>query len=238
MPTVRDLADVLAPHLDRERYHAEGDPAGVWIGSDRDIRTLALRLEAGRSPYEWASGADAVLIHRPFGLWPARLPSGVGVIAVHRALDDRHSIGVNPALAEALGLAPEDEPLRRDGTAMGLIAQPLQKQTASSLLETIHREFGGVEDVWGDLPREGSRAVALAGAMTDAMVRDAAARGVGIYLTGQLRKPGREAAKQTGICAVSVGQDRAETWGLRRLGALLRDQWPHLILEESGMPER
>ncbi len=236
MPTVRDLADVLAPHLDRVRYHREGDPAGVWIDSPREVRQLALRLEAGLPPYTWASGADAVLIHRPFSLWPARLPKGVGVLAVHRALDEHHSIGVNPALAAALGLEADDEPLRRDGNPKGLIARPIAPLTASGAIETIRREFGGIEDMWGEAPEADLGAIALAGAMTDAMVREAAARGVGVYLTGQLRKPAREAVRQMGIVAIAVGQGRAEAWGLRRLGRLLRARWPSLTLLESGLP--
>ena len=40
MPTVHDLADHLAPLTDRACYHREGDPAGVWIGSDREVSTL------------------------------------------------------------------------------------------------------------------------------------------------------------------------------------------------------
>ena len=236
MPTVRDLADHLAPHLDRERYHREGDPAGVWMDSGRSVERLVLRLDAGPPPYRWASGADAVLIHRPFGLWPAALPESVGVLAVHRALDDRHSIGVNPTLAEALDLDPDDEPLRRDGNAMGLIGQVRQRRSVADMLEAIRREFGGIEETWGDVASAPAPAVALAGAMTDAMVRDAAARGAAVYLTGQLRKPGREAARQTGTLAVAVGQDRAEAWGLRRLSSLLRERWPHLDIAESDLP--
>ena len=64
------------------------------------------------------------------------------------------------------------------------------------------------------------------------MVRDAHARGAGVYLTGQLRKPAREAVRQTGLCAVAVGQDRAEAWGLRRLGALLCERWASIEVME------
>lgn len=235
MPTVRDLADHLAPALDRERYHREGDPAGVWIDSPRDVRRLALRLEPGRPPYPWAESVDAVLIHRPFGLWPARLPEGVGVIAAHRALDDKHSIGVNPALADALGLEADGEILRRDGRAKGAIARFRTPLSADDATDRVAREFGGVEEIWGEAP-ETVHSIALAGAMTDAMVRDAAAHGAGLYLTGQLRKPGRRAVEDSQILAVGVGQDRAEAWGLRRLGAVVRERWPEVEIVESGLP--
>ncbi len=234
MPTVHDIAAVLAPALDAERYAAEGDPTGVWLASDRPVRRLGLALEAGRPPYAWAEDVDAVLVHRPFGLWPARLPDGVGVLAAHRALDDRLTTGLNPALADALGLIPDDEPLRRDGAPIGLVCRtdaPLETVAAR-----IEAAFGGIEDRAGEIPQTG--AVALANAMTAELVEEAAARGVGLYLTGQIRKPGLAAVAAAGIGVRAVGQDRAEAWGLRYLRALVRQRWPAIEIVEVDLPPR
>ncbi len=232
MPTVHDLADALAPALDRARYHREGDPAGVWLASGRPVVRLGLRLEAGRPPYDWADGLDAVLIHRPFGLWPARLPPGVGVLAAHRALDDRLSVGLNPALASSLGLEPEPEPLRRGGTAVGLVAR--SGHPLAAVAARVEAAFGGAEETVGELPEAG--AVALVGAMTAELVAAAAERGVGLYVTGQIRKPARDAIAEHEMAVVAVGQDRAEAWGLRHLGALVRQRWPEVEVVESGLP--
>ena len=234
MPTVHDLADHLAPTLDRERYHREGDPAGVWIASDQPVRRLGLRLEAGRAPFDWAEGLDAVLVHRPFGLWPARLPGGLGVVAVHRALDDHASVGHTPALAQALGLDPDPEPLTRGGKAVGLVGRTARQLLADAVAR-VEAELGGAEERLGDGP-ETVEAVALVGAMTDELVREAAARGAGLYVTGQLRKPARAAVAETGVCVLAVGQDRAEAWGLRWLGRLLQAEWPELEVVESALP--
>ena len=233
-PTVQDLADQLAPTLDRERYYREGDPAGVWIASDRPVQRLGLRLEAGRAPFDWAEGLDAVLIHRPFGLWPARLPDGLGVIAVHRALDDHASVGHTPVLARALGLAPDPEPLMRGGNAVGLVGRT-DRQPLAEAVGRVEAELGGSEDALGDGP-ETVEAIALVGAMTDELVREAAERGVGLYVTGQLRKPARAAVEETGLRALAVGQDRAEAWGLRWLGRLIQAEWPGVEVVESGLP--
>ena len=234
-PTIRDLADALAPHLDRTRYHAEGDPAGVWIGSDRPVRRLGLRIEPGRAPYAWAEGLDAVVIHRPFGLWPARLPDGLGVLAVHRALDDRMAVGLNPALADALGLIPDDEPLRRDGSPIALVGRWAAVPVAEAE-GRIAAELGGIDEAVGDGP-EAVGAVALAGAMTDALVRDAAERGVGVYVTGQIRKPGVAAAEECGVRVLAVGQARTEAWGLRRLAVLVRESFPDVeVVDQIEIP--
>ena len=234
MPTLQDLADHLAPTLDRERYHREGDSAGVWLASDRPVRRLVLRLEAGRAPFDWAEGMDAALVHRPFGLWPARLPDGLGVLAVHRALDDHASVGHTPALARALGLTPDPEPLMRGGNAVGLVGRWAPASLADAV-GRVERELGGSENALGDGP-ETVEAVALVGAMTDELVRQAAERGAGLYVTGQLRKPAQQAVEETGVRVLAVGQDRAEAWGLRWLGRLIREEWPGVEVVESGLP--
>ena len=234
VPTVYDLADHLAPRLDRARYHAEGDPAGVWLGSDREVRRLGLRLEPGRAPYDWAAAFDAVLLHRPFGLWPARWPDGVGVVAVHRALDDRLSVGLNPALADALGLDPDPEPLARDGAPVGLVGRLRPPLALADAEARVRAELGGAKAVVGRGPKVVG-AVALVGAMTAELVEAAAERGAGLYVTGQIRQPGLAAVEATGVRVVAVGQGRAEAWGLRHLGRLLRERWPEIEVVDAGL---
>ncbi|PAP75839.1 Nif3-like dinuclear metal center hexameric protein [Rubrivirga marina] len=237
MPTVHDLADHLAGPLDRARYHAEGDPAGVWLASDREVRRLGLRLEPGRPPYDWAAAFDAVLLHRPFGLWPARWPDGVGVLAAHRALDDRFSTGLNPDLATALGLVADDEPLRRDGNAIGFVGRLTEAGRLDPLVDRVAAEFGGTDEALGDGPGS-TDAIALVGAMTAELVEAAAERGAGLYVTGQIRGPAREAVHRCGVRALAVGQERAEAWGLRHLGRLIEARWPDVEVVEAGSSGR
>lgn len=69
------------------------------------------------------------------------------------------------------------------------------------------------------------RRVAVVGAMTDALVREAADRGAQIYVTGQYRQPAREAVRETGIGVIAVGHRRSEIWGLRALAGVIRERW-------------
>jgi putative NIF3 family GTP cyclohydrolase 1 type 2 len=95
------------------------------------------------------------------------------------------------------------------------------------LIERITAEFGAPEAI-----QPGSRAairrVAAVGAMTDALVREAAERGADVYITGQMRVPARAAVAETGIAVVAIGHRRSEVWGLHLLARLLRDGWPEL----------
>ena len=85
--------------------------------------------------------------------------------------------------------------------------------------------FGGLEaEAVPDRAAPVSR-VAVVGAMTDALVREAAARGAGLYVTGQLRQPARAAAAATGIAVAAVGHARSERWGVRALAHLVAERW-------------
>ena len=224
-PTVVQIAASLADDTNAERYWREGDPVGVWVDSPRPVRRLGLRLEAGRAPYEWAGDVDAVLLHRPFGLWPARLPDGLGALAYHRALDERFSVGHNPALARELGLDPDAEPLVRGGKVVGVVGTLAAPLAPDAVLDRIADVLGGVEETVGGGAGDVSR-VALVGAMTEELVAEAAARGVGVYVTGQVRRPGVAPAEEHGVLVAAVGQEQAERWGLRHLGRLVAARWP------------
>ncbi len=225
-PTVGDLARrlgaVLADVLgDADRaLLGDDDPCGVWIASRRRVTHLGLRLDAGAPPYGWARGLDAVLVHRPFGLWPARLPAGVGVFACHSALDAWLWTAARPSLADALGVAPDGEPLRRDGRRVGVVGDG-----PSDLVARLATLTGPPEATVGDAAQAVGR-VAVLGAMTDALVREAAARGATHVVTGQIRRPGVAAAEATGLAVVATGQDAAEAWALRALAACITADWP------------
>jgi putative NIF3 family GTP cyclohydrolase 1 type 2 len=64
--------------------------------------------------------------------------------------------------------------------------------------------------------------------MTDALIREAAVRGVDLYITGQLRQPAAAAVEETGIRVIVVGHRRSEDWGLRSLAGVLRDRYFNL----------
>ena len=53
-------------------------------------------------------------------------------------------------------------------------------------------------------------------------------RGADLYVTGQLRQPGRVAMLDTGIGVIAVGQKRGEMWGLRALAHLLQERFSEM----------
>jgi putative NIF3 family GTP cyclohydrolase 1 type 2 len=220
-PTAADLAAFIARLTDAHRFADE--PSMLLVPSEREVRTVGLALEPRVGI---AERVDALFLHRPWGLEEAAVPAGVAVLACHLPFDERLTLGYNPELARALGVVEIEVLGTKQGRPLGMIGG--FEGGAAELVARVDAEFGGVEAV-----EDGSGAalgrVAVMGAMTDALVREAAARGAGAYLTGQLRVPARRAVAETGMTVIAVGHRRSEVWGLHLLARLLGREWPGLI---------
>jgi len=114
----------------------------------------------------------------------------------------------------------------KEGRPLGMIG-PVSPVPQEVFVQRLTHLFGGLEDVTPG-QAETVSCVAVMGAMTDALVREAAARGAQIYVTGQQRAPARDAVQETGLGVVAVGHRRGEEYGLRLLAELLRAQFPLL----------
>lgn len=221
-----EIASFLDDYLRIQDYPEE--PNGMWVDRVAPVRRIGLALDPSPDLGEWARGhaLDVLILHRAWRLDPAVLPPGTGVLAYHLPFDEHLTLGFNPLLAAALGMADLEVLGRKQGRPIGMIGN-VQDSDFAVIRARMQREFGGVEEVI--FPRQKAVArIAVVGAMTDALVREAAARGVALYLSGQLRAPARGAAAETGIGVVAVGHRRSEEWGLRTLAALLNARWSDL----------
>ncbi len=145
------------------------------------------------------------------------------MLAYHRPFDASLTPEHNPRAALLLGMHDVERVHATDGRAIGQ-AGTVDAQSWTEFRRATASLFGEVES---ELPTERTiRRVAVMGAMTDALVRDAHARGVDAYVTGQLRAPGRDAALACGIGVLAVGHARWERWALRELAMLVQARWP------------
>lgn len=220
----------IAQFLDRffAVYRFGNDQNGVYLPSTRPIARFGLALEPWPQLAEWASTAqlDALFLHRPWQLQPGQLASDVGVVAYHLAFDEHLTLGFNPRLAAVLGMSKLEVLGEKEGRAIGMIGD-IPTQSFARCCCCVDEVFGGHDEVRAGICREVSR-VAVVGAMTDALVREAASRGADVYTTGQLRQPAQTAWVETGISVVAVGHRRCEEWGLRALAGVLCERWSRL----------
>lgn len=228
MPTLAELAQFLDDYFAVARYN--DDQGGVYHPSERHVRRIGVALEPWPQIDAWVRDArlDALFLHRPWKLETGHLPPDVGVLAYHLAFDERLTLGYNARLADALSMQNVEVLGYKEGRPLGMIgtvtAQPLDL-----LRQRCHDLFGGYGETAGDMERPVQH-VAVVGAMTDLLVREAAERGADVYLTGQFRVPARLAVAETGIGMIEVGHRRSEEWGLRALAGVLRERWAMLTV--------
>lgn len=224
MPSLSALAASVDEVTGADAFRDE--PPTLFVPSGRPIRRLGLALEPGEGLAGWvdADRLDAIFLHRPWGVADAGLPADTGVLASHGPFDHRLTVGANPDLARDLRLRDPHPFGDKDGRAMGMTCDG-EAEDAAELIARITRLFGGVDEVLPGRARS-IRRIALAGGMTDALLREAAARGAELYVTGQVRQPGLRAAAETGMGIVAVGHARGEGYGLRLLAAAIERRFP------------
>jgi putative NIF3 family GTP cyclohydrolase 1 type 2 len=190
-------------------------------------------------------------LHRPFDLDRRSVRTGTLVLSSHTSFDEVLTVGWNPSLAERLGFDVNAslcvqgykgkggwDPDRR----IGIIGQVSQHRDL--LVRRIEQEFGPVE-----LAREGLsdeiHVVAIMNAFNQEQVHRVTemAQQAGwippdddgrhmLYLTGQPRVAGLEAAQALGISVACVGHRQAEDWGIRYMAVQLRTAFPGVSVEE------
>ncbi|KAF2823539.1 hypothetical protein CC86DRAFT_69248 [Ophiobolus disseminans] len=188
-------------------------------------------------------------LHRPFNLDRRSVRRGTLVLSSHTSFDELLTVGWNIALAERLAMNVNDsvcvqgykgDPERRIGI-VGRVSM-----SRDLLLSHIKQEFGEAELAHEGLSDE-IHAVAIMNAFHEDEVQrvlemalthgwaaaedDAPGKHV-LYLTGQARVGGLEAAKALGMTVACVGHRPAEDWGIRHLAAQLRTTFPAVHVEE------
>jgi putative NIF3 family GTP cyclohydrolase 1 type 2 len=233
-PALGEVVAFTGALLGADRYAATEH--GAFAEADRPIRRLGLALDGSEGAAAWARDAalDALWLHRPWRLPRASLPAGVGVWYTHLPFDDRLTTGLNPRLATALACTEVEPYGEKEGRTIGMLAR-LEARPAALLRQALADVFGGV-DAWveGRDAEAPVRRLAGVGAMSDALVRGAAARGATLYVTGQLRAPALDAVRATGVAVAAVGHERSERWGMRALAGLLRERWAGMDVAVSA----
>lgn len=240
-----DIAGFLANTFTTNHYPGT-EQGGVYRPSGRPVRRLGVALEPFQSLAGWVAAyqLDALWLHRPWQLGQAALPADLGVLYHHLPFDETLTMGFNGRLSAAFGSQAKLEELGYKQAA-DEAGNELPARAIGMLMDVPEREFDGylhtVKTMFGGYDRaEAGRQIdiakiAVVGAMTDALVREAADRGANLYLTGQYRKPAQDAVDQTGMAVIAVGHRRSEEWGLRALADLLREHWPELSVTVGGV---
>ncbi len=212
-----------------ERYNKD-EQGGIYLPSTRSIKRLGLALEPWDGLYNWVKSQhiDALFLHRPWKLELEQLPPDIGVISYHLPFDESLTLGFNTHLADVLSLSNLEVFGEKQNRPIGMIGQA-PNQTFTDIFNCVKEIFNGYEQIRAASESEVKK-VAVVGAMTDLLVREAASHGVNVYITGQLRQPAAQAVIDSEMSVIAVGHYRCEIWGLHTLASILQQRWSKLYL--------
>lgn len=223
MISPNNLANFLDQYLETAKYAEEGPL--VRRQFPHSVKRLGLALEPWPGLPEWAAAEklDAVFLHRAFKLDFAALPEDLGIMASHLPFEEKLALGYNPRLASMLGMTHLETLGYRKGRPLGMIGG-VPPQTVAAFYQSVKETFGG-RDESRTCERNEVTKVAVVGAMTAELMHEASQRGAEVYVTGQVRKPAKEAIIDTGLGLVIVGHPRSEQWALSALANVLRERF-------------
>ena len=229
MASVEDLGSTLDALLHADRFADLDDPNGPWLPlpGNRDLRAVGFALDPWPDLPAWVAGErlDALVLHRPWDAPASDLP-GIAVFGYHLAFDEALTTGMNPWLADAVGLR-DLEPLgKKQGRPLGMIGS-IDEAPLHVVAERFAAQLDAPDEAAGDVHAP-IRRVAVVGAMWPDLVREAAARGADLYVTGTFRPRALPAIDETGIAVLVVGHRPPERWGMRTLARLAATRLPGL----------
>lgn len=221
---IEEIVEFLNYFFVVERFTAS-ERGGVYLPSLRPVRRLGLALEPGLQLQKWANSQnlDALFLHRPWKLETEQIPPEIGVISYHLPFDECLTMGFNPRLAQVLNMSNLEVLGEKQNRAIGMLGE-IPTQSFTRLCSCVTQVFGGQEQVHPPIDNDVTR-IAVVGAMTDALVHQAATRDIDVYITGQLRQPALAAMRESKMGAIAIGHRRSEVWGLRTLAGVLRERW-------------
>ncbi len=223
MISPNNLANFLDQYLETAKYPEEAPL--VHRQFTHSVRKLGLATEAWPGLAAWAAAEklDGVFLHRVFKIDWDSLPEEVGVLASHLPFEERLALGHNTRLATALGMTHLETLGTRKGRPLGMIGT-VPPQTVGAFYQSVKEVFGGREEA-RTCERNEVTKVAVVGAMTAELTHEASERGAEVYVTGQMRRPAKEAILDTGLGVVIVGHLRSEQWALTALANVLRERF-------------
>lgn len=244
---IEDLVGALEA-LAPTRHAEPWDNVGLLIGdAGASLSHVLLTIDLGLGELEEAKrlGCQAVVSYHPpifkgvRRLLPGMVAyeavrAGIAVFSPHTALDVAHG-GTNDVLAQdVLGLV-NVQPLRpaESGLGMGRLGELDPPVECMELVDRIKRKLG-VEKLLVAGPREGlvRFAAVCAGSCGD-LLEDALAKGVRLYLTGEMRHHDALRAARSGTTVVCALHSNSERHVLVKLRESLLQSLPGLVVTIS-----
>ena len=216
-------------------------PNGMQVPGTAEVTRIATSVSAHRESIDAAIAAGAEMLLAHHGLFwdfhprslseqmAARLRSALTaeltVAGYHLPLDGHPEIGNNALLRAELGLQPAEMALGEvKGRAIGAVGTADGGIPATELFERVEQAMGRTPLVFDTGPAQVQRVGIVSGAASSALA-EAVALGLDAFITGEPSEHVMADAREGGIHFIAAGHYATETFGIRRLGGLVAEQF-------------
>ena len=202
-------------------------PNGLQVEGREEVMRIVAGVTASQALLDAAieAKADAVLVHHGYfwkgedgvitGMRRKRLGAlikhDINLIAYHLPLDAHPELGNNAQLASRLGWIPEGRFGEQDIGWLGRLARPV---ALSALAENISQVLGRTPLVIGDQSRYVAK-IAWCSGGAQGYLEQAIARGVDVYVSGEISEPTVHLARESGVAYMAAGHHATERYGVQ-----------------------
>jgi len=211
-------------------------PNGLQVEGRNVIRRLVTGVTASQAVLDEAvrRGADAVLVHHGYfwrgedgrvtGLRKQRLSTllrnDINLFAYHLPLDAHPELGNNAGLAGACGWVPDGRFGEQEIGWTGTVAEC----TLSAVADQLAAATGRPPLMLGD-PQRSVRRLAWCTGGAQGYFEEAIARGVDLFVSGEVSEPTYHLARESGVAYLAAGHHATERFGVQALGAHLAQRF-------------
>jgi dinuclear metal center YbgI/SA1388 family protein len=233
---ISELDRLLEPHRFRDYC-----PNGLQVPGGELVSVVATGVSASAELFERAAqrGAELLVVHH--GLFWGSEPMPIDATMKHRLkvlfdanmslatyhlpLDAHPEVGNNALIARALGVEPEQPFAPHHSEHIGVIARAHDGGLAATeLFDRVAKLTAKDPLVFDAGPPQVSRIAIVSGGGSNYLT-EAASLGADVLLTGEPTERVMAQAREAHIHFIAAGHYDTETFGVRRLGELLRERF-------------
>ena len=234
-----ELISFLDELLDARSFDDYG-PNGLQVVGREEVRRVVTGVSAHRELFQRAAdaGADMVLCHHGlfWGSGPMTIDerlkgrllplfeADMSLAAYHLPLDAHPEVGNNALICGELGLERGEPFGEARGRAIGCIGRADDPLPLEELARRCASVFGRDPLVFQGDGRPLRRVGVVSGGGGSSL-GDAIRLGLDAFLTGEPEEPAMADARESGVAFLACGHYATETFGVRRLGALLAERF-------------
>jgi dinuclear metal center YbgI/SA1388 family protein len=239
MASRREIVAYLDGLLEIDSFTDYG-PNGLQVPGAEEVSLVVSGVSAQRELFERAAadGAQLVLCHHglfwdfhPRALGPAMkerlkilFDADLSLAAYHLPLDAHPEVGNNALICAVLGLERAEPFAEHKGRPIGFVGRSDEGIPFAELRDRCATAFGQEPFFWDSGP-ETVRSVGVVSGGAPGNFGEAIARGVDAFITGETAEHVMAEARENRVHFIAGGHYATETFGIRRLGELVAENF-------------